>query len=150
MFDVGGHRAARVRMKDTDKVVFLLDVDDTLIDNDRIERDLDGQLERELGAHNRDRYWTIFEALRAELGYADYLGALQRYRLEDVHDPRLLLLSEFLLDYPFAERLFPRALDVVTYLGRWGLAVILSDGDAVFRRTRSGVRVFGRQSEATC
>lgn len=137
-------------MKDTDKVVFLLDVDDTLIDNDRIERDLDGQLERELGAHNRDRYWTIFEALRAELGYADYLGALQRYRLEDVHDPRLLLLSEFLLDYPFAERLFPRALDVVTYLGRWGLAVILSDGDAVFRRTRSGVRVFGRQSEATC
>ncbi len=116
-----------------DKVVFLLDVDDTLIDNDHIEADLSAHLEQAFGAGNRDRYWSIFETLRAELGYSDYLGALQRYRTQDVGDPRLLLVSSFLCDYPFADRLYPLALEVVARLGRWGPTVILSDGDVVFQ-----------------
>ena len=116
-----------------DKVVFLLDVDNTLLDNDRIQEDLRNHLEREFGAESRDRYWATFEALRAELGYADYLGALQRYRLADLNDPRLLLMSSFLVDYPFAERLYPGAIDVVKHLGEWGPTVILSDGDVVFQ-----------------
>jgi FMN phosphatase YigB (HAD superfamily) len=123
-------------------VVFLLDVDNTLLDNDRIVADLDDHLRREFGLESRDRYWTIFEALRVELGYADYLGALQRYRLGDLNDPRLLLMSSFLVDYPFAKRLYPGALDVIEHLRTWGLTVILSDGDVVFqpRKTqRSGL-----------
>jgi len=120
-------------MKAADEVVFLLDVDNTLLDNDRVQDDLRSQLEREFGAASRDRYWAIFEALRAELGYADYLGALQRYRLEDLSDTRLLLMSSFLVDYPFASRLYPGALDVIRHLRGFGLTVILSDGDVVFQ-----------------
>jgi FMN phosphatase YigB (HAD superfamily) len=114
-------------------VVFLLDVDNTLLDNDSIEADLRNHLEREFGSPCARRYWEIFEILRAELGYADYLGALQRYRLGDMNDPRLLLMSSFLVDYPFVQRLYPRALDVVRHLGTLGQTVILSDGDAVFQ-----------------
>ena len=113
--------------------VFLLDVDNTLLDNDQIIADLGNHLEREFGKASRERYWAIFEALRTELGYADYLGALQRYRLEDEHDPRLLLMSSFLVDYPFAARLYPGALAVIDHLRRLGQTVILSDGDAVFQ-----------------
>ena len=116
-----------------DDVVVLLDVDNTLLDNDRIEADIDHRLERELGAVGRKSYWKIFETLREELGYADYLGALQRYRLSDMNEPRLLLMSAFLLDYPFAERLYAAALDVIRHLGGLGRTVILSDGDAVFQ-----------------
>lgn len=120
-------------MTTADEVVFLLDVDNTLLDNDRVQQDLRSQLEREFGAPSRDRYWAIFEALRAELGYADYLGALQRYRLEDLSDTRLLLMSSFLVDYPFASRLYPGALDAIRRLRGLGLTVILSDGDVVFQ-----------------
>ena len=81
----------------------------------------------------RDRYFEIFEELRRELGYTDYLGALERYRLEQLHDPRILKLSCWLVDYPFQERLYPRALEVARHVQRWGPAVILSDGDAVFQ-----------------
>jgi FMN phosphatase YigB (HAD superfamily) len=114
-------------------VVFLLDVDNTLLDNDRVQDDLRNHLAREFGAASRDRYWAIFETLRTELGYADYLGALQRYRLGAMNDPRLLLMSAFLVDYPFADRLYPRALDALAHLRTCGLTVILSDGDAVFQ-----------------
>jgi FMN phosphatase YigB (HAD superfamily) len=114
-------------------VVCLLDCDNTLLDNDRILEDLRDHLAREFGAVNRDRYWAIFEQLRSELGYADYLGALQRYRLGDLSDPRLLLMSSFLVDYPFASRLYPGALDVVRHLRTFGLTVVLSDGDVVFQ-----------------
>jgi FMN phosphatase YigB (HAD superfamily) len=114
-------------------VVFLLDVDNTLLDNDRVQADLRRHLASEFGPENRDRYWEIFEALRTELGYADYLGALQRYRLGAAQDPRLLRMSTFLVDYPFADRLYPRALDVIEHLRLWGLTVILSDGDVVFQ-----------------
>ncbi|MGB9428630.1 MAG: HAD family hydrolase [Gammaproteobacteria bacterium] len=116
-----------------DTVVFLLDVDNTLLDNDYIEADLKQHLTREFGAENRDRYWALFEELRAELGYADYLGALQRYRLGDLNDPRLLRMSSFLVDYPFAQRLYPSSLEVIRYLQRRGPVVILSDGDVVFQ-----------------
>jgi len=120
-----------------DEVVFLLDVDNTLLDNDGVEADLKGHLEREFGARTRDGYWEIFERLRNELGYADYLGALQGYRLaaegSGTHDPRLLLMSSFLVDYPFAERLYPQALEVIAHLRAWGPTVILSDGDVVFQ-----------------
>src|SRR5450755_1918186 len=115
------------------EVVFLLDVDNTLLDNDRIEADLRNHLEREFGPDCRQRYWEIFEALRAELGYADYLGALQRYRLGALNDPRLLLMSAFLVDYPFEQRLYPAVFDVIGHLGKFGRTVILSDGDVVFQ-----------------
>ncbi len=115
------------------KVVFLLDVDNTLVDNDRVALDLKRQLERAFGPERQERYWAIFEELRSELGYADYLGALQRYRVENIHDANLLGISTYLVDYPFANRLFPRSLDVVERLRDWGPAVILSDGDVVFQ-----------------
>jgi FMN phosphatase YigB (HAD superfamily) len=124
-------------MTGPDDVVFLLDVDNTLLDNDRVQDDLRNHLEREFGAASRDRYWAIFESLRDELGYADYLGALQRYRYGEVsgamNDPRLLLMSSFLVDYPFADRLYPGALDAIAHLRTLGLTVILSDGDVVFQ-----------------
>ncbi|HEX4780862.1 MAG TPA: HAD family hydrolase [Usitatibacter sp.] len=113
--------------------VFLLDCDNTLLDNDRVQDDLRQHLIQEFGAAACTRYWAIFEELRAELGYADYLGALQRYRLDDLHDPKVLLLSAYLVDYPFADRLYPRALETVAHLSRLGPTVILSDGDVVFQ-----------------
>lgn len=116
-----------------DQVVFLLDVDNTLLDNDRIVADLGDHLAQSFGDENRDRYWEIFEALRIELGYADYLGALQRYRIGANNDPRLLMMSSFLVDYPFAERLYPGVLDLIAHLRHFGATVILSDGDVVFQ-----------------
>jgi len=119
------------------QVVFLLDVDNTLLDNDGVQNDLRDHLEREFGEASSERYWSIFEQLRGELGYADYLGALQRYRVQQEgsgsHDPRLLLMSSFLVDYPFARRLYPQALEAVAHLGSFGQTVILSDGDVVFQ-----------------
>lgn len=134
-------------------VVFLLDVDNTLLDNDQIVADLRRHLEQNFGAASANRYWVIFEALRNELGYADYLGALQRYRLdaefERSDDPRLLQMSTFLVDYPFADRLYPLALEVIERLNLVGPTVILSDGDVVFQPRkvqRSGLwdATFGR------
>ncbi len=115
------------------KVVFLFDVDNTLLDNDRVTANLKRHLEREVGSERALRYWTHFEQLRSELGYADYLGALQRYRSEYPRDPRLLTVSHFLVNYPFANRLFPNSLDVLEHAKQWGPAVILSDGDVVFQ-----------------
>ena len=121
----------------TPTVVFLLDVDNTLLDNDRIIADLRRHLEDEFGRASADQYWTGFEALRTELGYADYLGALQRFRLalegRDLDERQLPLMSSFVLDYPFAARVYPRALEVLAHLAARGLTVILSDGDAVFQ-----------------
>jgi FMN phosphatase YigB (HAD superfamily) len=122
--------------------VFLFDVDNTLLDNDGVQEDLGEHLEREFGLAKRDRYWAIFEELRAQLGYADYLGALQRYRLENLDDPQLLLMSTFLVDYPFASRLYPGALAALAHCGNAGPTVILSDGDVVFQPRkiqRSGI-----------
>lgn len=113
--------------------VVLFDVDNTLLDNDRVTADLRHHLEAELGADARDRYFAIFEDLRRELGYADYLGTLQRYREENPRDPRLVTVSYFLLGYPFADRLYPDALRVVEACGAWALPVILTDGDVVFQ-----------------
>lgn len=114
-------------------VVFLFDVDNTLLDNDRVTDDLRAHLIRSFGAASAQRYWDIFEGLRRELGYADYLGALQRYRSDDQNDPALLLMSSFLLDYPFSDRLYDGALAALKHLSQWGSCVILSDGDAVFQ-----------------
>ena len=115
------------------RAVFLLDVDNTLLDNDHVIADLMRHLEREVGRERGQRYWVLFEQLREELGYADYLGALQRYRLEYPRDPHLLVVSSFLVNYPFANRLYPNSLDVVERIKQWGEAVILTDGDVVFQ-----------------
>ncbi len=120
-------------MKPSKDMVVLFDVDNTLLDNDRVEQDLRRHLEHEFGKGSRDRYFAIFEELRVELGYADYLGALQRYRLDDLCDPRLLTMSSFLVDYPFADRLYPGSLAVLDHVRTWGTPVILSDGDVVFQ-----------------
>ena len=112
---------------------FLFDVDNTLLDNDRIIADLSDYLQKEYGQFARDCYWAIFEDLRRELGYADYLGALERYRVKYLHDPRILRMANWLIDYPFAERLYPGALDAVKHVAQWGTTAILSDGDAVFQ-----------------
>ena len=121
----------------TNEVVVFLDVDNTLLDNDRITADLRAHLEREFGVASSEHYWTIFENLREELGYADYLGTLQRYRAETDRGgsgyKSLMQMSSFLVDYPFAARLYPNALEVVARLGRLGPTVILSDGDVVFQ-----------------
>src|SRR6185312_3781298 len=129
-------------MSSAGDIVFLFDVDNTLLDNDAVQEELGAHLEREFGRAKRDRYWTIFEQLRSELGYADYLGALQRYRLENLDDPQILRISHFLIDYPFPKQLFPGALAAVEHCGRIGPTVILSDGDVVFQPRkiqRSGI-----------
>ena len=124
------------------RVVFLFDVDNTLLDNDRVAADLQRHLISEVGAEGAQEYWQIFEQLRTDLGYADYLGGLQRYRAKHPHAQQLLCMSDFLINYPFAERLFPDALKVVERVQQWGSAVILSDGDVVFQPlkiSRSGL-----------
>ena len=115
------------------KVVFLFDVDNTLLDNDRVIADLTKYLKREVGPKRAQCYWAIFEHLRTRLGYADYLGALQRFRSEYPHDLGLLAVSRFLINYPFANRLFPKSLDVIGHVKQWGAAVLLTDGDVVFQ-----------------
>jgi FMN phosphatase YigB (HAD superfamily) len=124
------------------RAVFLFDVDNTLLDNDAVVADLRGHLTTELGPEPCAGYFATFERLRSELGYADYLGALQRYRMEHPSEQRILSVSSFLLDYPFAERLFPGAIDVVRRCAGWGPSVVLSDGDVVFQPRkidRSGI-----------
>jgi len=126
----------------SNSVVFLFDVDNTLLDNDRVIGDLRRHLEREVGQEHSEHYWEIFEQLRTEIGYADYLGALQRYRIEHPSDPKLLTVSYFLVNYPFANRLYPNSLDVIEHCRQWGRVVILSDGDVVFQPRkveRSGI-----------
>ncbi len=115
------------------KTVFLFDVDNTLLDNDAVQSDLKVHLASQFGARARDRYWAILEELRSELGYVDYLGALERFRLDEMHRPDVLRMSGWLVDYPFATRLYPGAVDAVRHVKQWGKAVILSDGDAVFQ-----------------
>jgi len=115
------------------KYIFLFDVDNTLLDNDEVTADLRDHLDREVGHERQERYWSIFEELRTELGYADYLGALQRYRANYPRDLHVLTVSHFLLDYPFQERLFPGALDVIQGVKQHALPIILSDGDVVFQ-----------------
>lgn len=114
-------------------VVFLIDVDNTLLDADQVTIDLGQYLEQSIGRDRQQRYWTVFKQLRDELGYADYLGALQRYRRENLHDPHVLMVSHFLLNYPFSNRLFPKALHVVEHMKQQGPVVLVSDGDAVFQ-----------------
>src|SRR5579872_3642282 len=124
------------------KVVFLFDVDNTLLDNDRVTDDLKRHLEQQVGHDRQQCYWEFFEQLRSELGYADYLGALQRYRIAYPRDPGLLAVSHFLINYPFATRLYPDSLDVIEQVKQWGKAAILSDGDVVFQPRkieRSGI-----------
>jgi FMN phosphatase YigB (HAD superfamily) len=123
-------------------VVFLLDVDNTLLDNDRFAADLGEHLEQAFGATQRERYWEIFARLREQLGLADYLGSLQSFRIGLDDHPDLLAMSEFLLEYPFAARLFPHALEAVAHLGELGRPAVLSDGDIVFQPRkiqRSGI-----------
>lgn len=120
-------------MSGTNDTVFLFDVDNTLLDNDQVQDDLRQHIADQYGPLARDRYWAIFEELRGELGYADYLGALERYRVEQIHDPTVLRMSSWLVDYPFASRLYPQALEAVKHTMQWGPAVVLSDGDAVFQ-----------------
>ena len=114
-------------------IVFLFDVDNTLLDNDAVQADLKAHLAQHYGAAARDRYWQILEELRRALGYVDYLGALERYRVEALHRPELLRMSSWLVDYPFAERLYAGALQALAHARRFGPTVILSDGDAVFQ-----------------
>ena len=123
-------------------VVFLLDVDNTLLDNDRFGADLDARLEQSFGADQRDRYRAILAALREELSYVDYLGALEKFRIGLDDDPDLLQMSSFMLEYPFANRLYPHALEAIAHLGTLGTPVVLSDGDIVFQPRkiqRSGI-----------
>jgi len=119
--------------------VFLFDVDNTLLDNDRVTDDLQKHLQREVGEQRARSYWKIFERLRDELGYADYLGALQRYRTDYPHDLRILTISYFLVNYPFANRLFPNSLDAIEHMKRWGPVAILSMATWCFSRGKWNV-----------
>ena len=129
-------------MLSNDEVVFLLDVDNTLLDNDRFGGDLGERLQQSFGEFETRRYWAIFGRLREQLGLADYLGSLESFRTGLDDHPDLLAMSEFLLEYPFSARLFPRALEAVAHLGGLGRPVVLSDGDIVFQPRkiqRSGI-----------
>jgi len=124
------------------ETVFFFDVDNTLLDNDYVAADLRSHIKEVLGAAAEERYWVIFERVRHELGYADYLGALQQFRVENIHEPQVQGISSFLLDYPFKDRLFPYALDVLAKFEKWDTTVVLSDGDVVFQPRkieRSGI-----------
>src|SRR5580692_551403 len=125
-----GRTGPRQPVKD---LVFLFDVDNTLLDNDRLQSDLFRHIERDFGRDARARYLEIFEELRTQLGYADYLGALERYRQEKLHDPRFLHMANWVIEYPFSARLYPDALEVIKRVRKWGQVAILSDGDAVFQ-----------------
>lgn len=128
--------------KPPEPVVFLFDIDNTLLNNDKVTEDMRRHLTHHFGTSASIKYWEIFEELRVELGYADYLGALQRYRTLAMRDTRLLRLSSWLVDYPFANRLFPGSLDAIEHCKKWGTVAILSDGDAVFqprKAERSGI-----------
>jgi hypothetical protein len=123
-------------------LVFLFDVDNTLLNNDHVTADLKNHLQQQVGPERQQRYWDIFEQIRTELGYADYLGALQRYRIEYPRDPGLLTVSHFFINYPFATRLYPDSLDAIEHVKQWGKAAVLSDGDVVFQPLkveRSGI-----------
>jgi len=125
-----------------DDIVFLFDVDNTLLDNDRIQHDLDAHLAESYDEATRKQYWSVFDGLWKTVGYADYIGAVAQTRLGAPHDLRLLKLASFLIDYPFADRLYPGALDAVSHVRQWGQVVVLSDGDAVYQPRkveRSGV-----------
>ena len=119
--------------KTTESTVFLLDVDNTLLDNDTAQADYIAEIRRVVSPKAAQRYWEIFQDVARELGYADYLGALQRYRVEDRHDPKLLHVSSYLLDYDFTARLYPQALAVIAYLHEQGDVAIFTDGDVVFQ-----------------
>ncbi|MEO8742820.1 MAG: HAD family hydrolase [Lysobacteraceae bacterium] len=122
--------------------VFLLDVDNTLLDNDRFSADLRARLTQDFGAPENERYWTIYDALRNQRGYADYLDALQEFRAGHDGDPKMSLLSAFLLEYPFADRFYPHTMKAIAHLRSLGLPVVLSDGDIVFQPRkiqRSGI-----------
>jgi FMN phosphatase YigB (HAD superfamily) len=114
-------------------VVFLLDVDNTLLDNDRFGADLGEHIEQAFGATERARYWKIFADRREQLGWADYLGSLQLFRTGLDDDPRLLRMSEFMLEYPFSGLVFPQALAAIAHLSTFGTPIVLSDGDVVFQ-----------------
>ena len=120
-------------MTSPESIVFLFDVDNTLLDNDTAQNEYRAEMARQCGEDGALRYWTILQALTKEIGYTDYLGALQRYRLEAMYDPQLLHMSSFLLDYPFAQRLYPDALKVLQHVGQWGTTALLTDGDVVFQ-----------------
>ena len=120
-------------MTTPEPIVFLFDVDNTLLDNDLAQIEYRAEMARQCGEAAALRYWDIVQALTRELGYTDCLGALQRYRLEAMHDPRLLRMASFLLDYPFERRLYPDALNVLTHVGQWGSTALLTDGDVVFQ-----------------
>jgi FMN phosphatase YigB (HAD superfamily) len=123
-------------------IVFLFDCDNTLLDNDGVQNDLKAHLQRDFGPAESERFWVLYEALRVEVGYADYLGAMQRFRLGQESDPRVLQLAAFLLDYPFENRLYRQALESIAHCGRWGQTAILSDGDVVLqprKLRRSGI-----------
>lgn len=120
-------------MSATHKVVFLFDVDNTLLDNDRFKSDIGQHVQQTFGEAARDRFWALYEEQRAKHNYVDLLGTLERFRLEHIEDPNALRLANWLLDYPFIERLYPDALGVVRHVRQWGLPVILTDGDGVFQ-----------------
>lgn len=129
-------------MTEPSPVVILVDIDNTLLDNDRIQEDFKLRIEREMGTAARDSYWTIVERLFTDLGYRDYIGALQEFRVGQPQDMRLFAFSRYVVDYPFADVLYPRALDVIKHLRGWGPTVVVSDGDAVFqprKAERSGI-----------
>ena len=137
-------RATPEPMTRPDSIVFLVDVDNTLLDNDCIQTDIQVHFERQYGAQCRERYWMIQERLFADLGYRDYLGAVQTYHAEYPDDIRVLTMASYLIDYPFAERVYPGALAVLERLAGWGRTVILTDGDVVFQPRkieRSGLEV---------
>jgi len=120
-------------MSETHQVIFLFDVDNTLLDNDRMKGDLSAHVEAVFGKKADEQLWALYEEERAKHGYADFLGTLEKFRLAHLEDPRVVRFSNWVMDYPFIERLYPDALGAVRHVRQWGLPVILTDGDGVFQ-----------------
>ncbi|WP_158744178.1 HAD family hydrolase [Acidisphaera sp. L21] len=118
---------------ETAPLVFLVDVDNTLLDNDQFQDALKAHIAKVSGPAARDRYWEIQEHLFHSLGYRDYLGAFQTYRLERPEDVDAIWLSLFVVDFPYATLLYPGALELIAALRKLGRVVALTDGDAVFQ-----------------
>jgi hypothetical protein len=119
-----------------DDLVFLLDVDNTLLDNDRAKEDMAARVEDLVGAERAARWWELYEQVRQETDVVDYPRTLTRYRAVFPDEPRFPHLADFILGLPYAGYVYPGALETLTYLRTLGTTVIVSDGDAVYQAAK--------------
>ncbi len=120
-------------MTSNSDMVFLFDVDNTLLDHDRVKQDLGALLDSRIFDGASEHYWSAYEAIRAETGQADFLASFQRCWIDSECNPHWLPAADLMLDYPYSDRLYPGALHVLEHVSRFAMVAIVSDGDAVLQ-----------------